>query len=284
MPHGTPGRYKNGKCRLECCRTAQREYESDRRRQIAYGRWQPYTPAEPVRAHVRALQAAGVPWRQVATAAGVSQATVNRLLFAKPATGRIRTEAAEQIMAVTASLETISGHVPIDATGTRRRLQALAANGWSGAKIAAYLGIDRTGATRMFTAERVAARKALAVAELYDRLWDQAPPERDRFDRAASTQARAVAVARGWPPPLAWDDDTIDDPDARPHGAHRAPAVVDPIAVEQALAGRGGHLNPAERREAVRIGTARGLSAEELAVLLDTSSRTVTRDRAGAAA
>jgi len=115
-----------------------------------------------------------------------------------------------------------TGTVPIDATGTRRRLQALAALGWSGAKLAPYLGLDATGVTRMFTADRILARKARAVAVLYDRLWTQPPPEGSQQDKAAATRARREAAARGWAPPMAWDDETIDDPAAGPEGAGRA--------------------------------------------------------------
>lgn len=38
------------------------------------------------------------------------------------------------------------------------------------------------------------------------------------FDEQASLvrRARRHATAQGWPPPLAWDDDDIDNPDASP--------------------------------------------------------------------
>ncbi|MGO5480449.1 hypothetical protein ACTQVS_09920, partial [Anaerovoracaceae bacterium HCP3S3_H6] len=33
-----------------------------------------------------------------------------------------------------------------------------------------------------------------------------------------STRVRNYAERQGWAPPAAWDDDTIDDPTATPHG------------------------------------------------------------------
>lgn len=109
-----------------------------------------------------------------------------------------------------------------DAAGTRRRIQALMRNGWPLAKLTARLGVSREfesvvrGAT-----DRVYPATAAAVAALYDELWDQAPPREARYDRMGSTRARNHAVARGWQPVGAWDDDPgsphfIDDPDARP--------------------------------------------------------------------
>jgi len=217
--HGTYNRRKNYRCDCEPCLAAGREYTNLRYRLMAYGQWNPFTDAGPAREHVFALDAAGISYRQVAIAAGISESTVSRLVFSDPPVKRIRVDSSVKILAVAASRDVIQGTVPIDATGTRRRLQALSAVGWSGAKLAAYLDLDPTGVTRMFTAQRILARKARAVADVYDRLWNQAPPEGTQQDKAAATRARREAAAKGWPPPMAWDDDTIDDPTAAAEGA-----------------------------------------------------------------
>jgi FixJ family two-component response regulator len=98
-------------------------------------------------------------------------------------------------------------------------------------------------------------------------------------------------------PPLAWDDDTIDDPAAYPRTsppigptctdcAHPSCEVIRPqldeVAVEEAARGRAVYLTPAERQVAVERLTARGQSAREIADLLNTSPRTVQRKRAAA--
>ena len=54
---------------------------------------------------------------------------------------------------------------------------------------------------------RLAARKHRAVTRVYDELWDTPGP---------SEAGRRRSRARGCPPPMAWDDDTIDDPRAVP--------------------------------------------------------------------
>ncbi|MFH8295103.1 hypothetical protein [Streptomyces sp. NPDC018059] len=65
----------------------------------------------------------------------------------------------------------------------------------------------------MMRGTRVQADTARAVRRLYDRLWDADPAEHGVAQRYLS---RAVhhALARDWPPPAAWDDDTIDAPEA----------------------------------------------------------------------
>lgn len=225
-PHGTYTRQKNHGCTCEECRQAYRDYTNGRNRLIAYGQWRPFTDAGPVRRHVRELMAVGVPWRQIAADAGASAGTVYRLLFHEPPIVRIRTSTAERLLAVSASPETLGDAVPVDATGTRRRLQALGAVGWSCMKIAPYLGIDASGVVRARTAVRVHARRAREVAAVYDRLWDRPPPMGTVAERAAATRARRFAAERGWPPPLAWDDDSIDDPAAEPEGAGYAPPAM----------------------------------------------------------
>ena len=46
-----------------------------------------------------------------------------------------------------------------------------------------------------------------AVADLYDRLSMTPGPSQEARDRAKR---------KGWRPPLAWDDDSIEDPEAKP--------------------------------------------------------------------
>lgn len=56
---------------------------------------------------------------------------------------------------------------------------------------------------------QVTVQTRAGVAALYEQLWNPAHPN-----------PTAVAHARrhGWAPPMAWDDETIDDPNATPEG------------------------------------------------------------------
>lgn len=220
--HGTHARYSMDGCRCFPCRKAHYEYNQHRERQIAYGRWEKFVPAEPVRAHVRSLTDAGIGQRRIALLADVSLSTITRLLYGEKGktapSRRVRVEAARRIMSVQVSLDVIGYTTPVDATGTRRRLQALIACGWSRAKLAALVGIDPTNISRVLTTEKVWAGKARAVRDLYERLWDVAPPEDDWRDKIAANRSRSYAAEHGWAPPMAWDDEAIDDPSATPVG------------------------------------------------------------------
>jgi len=105
----------------------------------------------------------------------------------------------------------------VDSTGTARRLRALAAIGWGVEALGERLGPSksRVGNCRIQHRATIARRSAAAVARVYDELSMVPGP---------CSKARAHALKQGWPPPLAWDDDRIDDPKARPRGAiWRAP-------------------------------------------------------------
>ena len=169
------------------------------------------------------------------------------------------------------------GPVLVDATGSRRRLQSLARIGWSLAALGRELGITGSGVYRITEAERVTEETARRVAELYDRLWDKP---------GFSKRTRTSAEAHNWAPPMAWDDDAIDDPKARPVlGFVRSTPVpvLDEIAMERAMRGYSTRLTQAERTEVVRRLTERGLSAVEIAERLGKTPRSITRQRSKAA-
>lgn len=99
----------------------------------------------------------------------------------------------------------------IGATGTRRRLQALAAIGYTIEHLCSQHGFARETlrTLRRGSKREVSAVTAAAVEAAYAVLSMVPGP---------SSVSRDRAVARGWVPPLAWDDDAIDDPAASPQG------------------------------------------------------------------
>lgn len=184
-----------------------------------------YIDAGPARARVRELGEAGIGWRRVAMLAGLNPSVVSKLLYGDTRRGqapceRIRPETAEKILALEVSMELVAEGTPIDATGTKRRVHALVACGWSQQKVATRLGMAGSNFHLCITSERVTAGTARKVAALYDELWDQPPPEDTHRDKIAASRSRRYARERGWPPPMAWDDDTIDDPAAEPQGTN----------------------------------------------------------------
>jgi hypothetical protein len=194
------------------------EYMRYRDRQIAYGRWCPFVPADAAREHVRWLSSRGVGWEQAAKLAGVSPGSVSKLLYGAggcPPTRRIRPETEAAILAVRPVLDVVDGRTIVDGTGTRRRLQALAWQGWSMARLSAMLGPGvQLSAVLSRDGQQVRASTARAVRALCRELCAVQPPEGTREERASAARARNHARRMGWAPLLAWD--AIDDPDARP--------------------------------------------------------------------
>lgn len=172
--------------------------------------------------------------------------------------------------------------------GTARRLQALNALGWTMAGIAKagdldakYLAHLVRGANR-YTYRETAAR----VRAVYELLCMTPGP---------SSRARALAQAKGYAPPLAWDEGDIDDPDARPHGhvwaasdlprkvrARVGDGRVDAVVVEETVAGTRSPLvvlTLAEQDEVVRRMHALHRPDSAIALALGRSTRHARRIR-----
>lgn len=215
VEHGTLTGYKIRGCRCRRCTDAQLRYNARRARLILYGRWQPFVDAQPVRDHVNALSEAGLGYKRVAALAGVSVTSVSKLLFGCAArdmgpTKRMRPEGAASIMAVRADLDTLAAGANIDAAGTRRRAQSLACLGWSLGEQARLIGWTTQNYCTLQTRPRVSVGTARAVRDLYDQLSMTPAPE----GKNGVVRARNEAARKGYLPPLAWDEDLIDLPDA----------------------------------------------------------------------
>lgn len=209
---------------------AHREYARWRARQMAYGRWEPWTDAGPVREHVRGLRQAGASHQTIAQAAGVAAMTVHRLLHGEPATGRpvparIRAAHAERLLAVTGAAVRDAA-ARRDAAGARRRLRALIAMGHPAVSLARMLDVSPRviwGIVRGTTAT-VSRDMHAGVSVLYEKTWNLRPLERSGAEQRAAGAARRRAALQGWPAPMGLDDDQIDDPAYRPRAQWR-PAI-----------------------------------------------------------
>lgn len=71
--------------------------------------------------------------------------------------------------------------------------------------------------TAIMRGEQISVASDQAVRAVYQRLWDQLPPEPGSpHERTAATQARLRAERKGLAPPVAWDDEQLDRPDGKP--------------------------------------------------------------------
>lgn len=176
----------------------------------------------------------------------------------------------------------LRGQQLVPAIGTRRRIQALMAIGWSQPELSVRLGRGATGSLGPLlwsNQTRVTRDLARLTARVYDQLADT-PATGPR-----ANLVRNRARRRGWLPPLWWDDDTIDDPTYKPRTRDRRRKTdVDPIAVDQAVAGRisANKLTRAERILAVTALDEQHLTLREIALQLGIAPRQVSRDLADA--
>jgi transcriptional regulator with XRE-family HTH domain len=160
---------------------------------------------------------------------GVSNGSISRLLYGRGEEGpsrRVRTQTADRILAIKPSLDAAAPSALVDGTGTRRRLQALVAMGWPQKALSRRLGLDRNTVNDQVNSYTPAhGSTARAVRDLYDELWNVDPLQAGVGKRWVA-EAKALAKARGWAPPGAWDDDYIDSPAAVPDvGEHVAQYV-----------------------------------------------------------
>jgi hypothetical protein len=159
----------------------------------------------------------------------------------------------------------------VPSIGAQRRLQALVAFGWAFSDLANHLGVRDTGLQKLATRppELIRVTRANRITQLYDELSMTLPPQRDRWEKRRATIARNHAARKGWLPPLAWDDDRIDDPTYRPNRATRSglgQELLDHAVVERVLAGqpKPRKLTNAEGTEIYRRLRARGHTTTEI--------------------
>jgi hypothetical protein len=266
--------YKVHRCRCAGCTAANRDYRSRYDRLNAYGRWQPLVDAGPAREHIQSLRAARMGVARIAELAGVGYATVNRIIWAiggRQPTKRIRLEVAEAILTVRADVDTLVDDRAIDATGTHRRIQALAVIGWSMVAQAERLGWESRNYAAILRQGQVYVRTARAVRGLYEDLWDKRPEPSWTVNRT-----RGWAASKGWCGPGAWDDDgSIDDPATEPNLGGPDTDMVDEVAVHRVLNGEPLTLNTAERHHAIAVGLARGMSPSAISAALRMSGARV---------
>lgn len=196
----------------------QREYYDQYARAVRGFR--PLVSRADVHQHLLRCREIGMPVATIATESGVSGDTVWRVL--REPDGQIRAVTARRILAVKPAR-------PVTATGLTRRIRALSAMGWAVDTIAETAGVspETVKAWRRGDVPGAGPTPAApALVRAYDALAMRTPPRITRYERSSVARVARAAQHHGWAPPLAWDDDTIDDPAAEPQGAGWTPPSV----------------------------------------------------------
>lgn len=244
---------RDREARLAYYRDYYRNYERAARGQ------KPLRDAGPVLQRLHACRDAGMTITAIAAAVGVSTSTVHRVLN-EPGV-RVRESVAQKLLSVHPSR-------PVTVVGLIRRVQALAALGWTTTQIAEAADVHPDTVQAFRRGDRTEIHgNAHRLVDAYARLSMRTPPRTNKWEKAIVTRARREAQRNGWPPPLAWDDDLIDDPAAQPDGAGYRPGT----AIERV----------AELQE---MGLTNEAIAARLGVRVDTVYATAQRGKKGKAA
>ncbi len=233
-----------------------------------------YVPATDTRAKLQELVDAHVPVRAIARASGLSDTAIAHIIDGRHE--QVQRQTAARIASLT--LNDVYARAPgsVPSVGAVRRVQALMALGWRKADLEAE-GVP-TGQLVTRSRDLISVEGWRQVRDVYDRLSMTLGPSQAARDRAA---------ARGYHPPLAWDDETIDDPRATPQHGGPVEAAVDWVVVDRVVAGGSAgarcdtdlQLTQDERVAAIRRLSTAGSCDREIAEAIGASPRTVLRLR-----
>lgn len=245
--HGTQAGYVAG-CKCEPCVTARRR--ECKRRQLHHMTTGPIlVDTKHAREHIERCQDFGMRYTNFGSTAS------SRVLYGD---GRIYRRTETRIL----STHPRPGVNCFPPHGAVRRLRALMALGHMGQAIAPEIGVSPQYVSMMVNESRstngVSPKLWKRIARLYDR-WSMTP--------GGSRTTASRAKAKGWVPPLAWDDDAIDDRRARPtYVGGRVPKKkdIDEAVIERVLSGEKLRTTQAEKREILRRWIAEGHSEREL--------------------
>lgn len=168
--HGTRAAYVKDRCRCAPCTAANAAAWAATHRAQAFGQWEPFVEAAAVRDHIGQLREAGIGVDQIAKLAGTSTSHIRELAEPgqpdKPPVHKVRPDTAKRILSIQATAANRAARSHLDARGTRRRVQALIATGWTHQQLAAQLGRTATNLKRSLGSEQVTAQTAAQISDL----------------------------------------------------------------------------------------------------------------------
>lgn len=220
--HGTHQCYRTCGCREQECKDASAAELRAARRRRNYGTSTTHlVDAAPVRKHVQKLFKRGWSVRAISKETGVSQSVLNVLLYGSNGkqSATVRAGTAEKLLAFKPPFDRKNRQgtriETVNAIGSQRRLQALVTLGFSLNWLAEYAGYGRSYFKAVLATGTIALTTADVVSDLYERLWNKQPLPETRAQKQSVTYSKRFAKANGWLPPMAWDDDQIDNPKYR---------------------------------------------------------------------
>jgi len=227
--HNTLTCYTRYNCRLPECVARKQRWVEERDAAIKAGTWQPHVDAAPVRHHITQLLAAGLLQERIAALAEVPHQTIADFIGGVRGRGirhRTSPEIAARILAIDPDTAT---SVRVDATGARRRVQALVAIGWPLTYISTRSGLYSKRVDQILRSEIIRIETQQRISDGYDTLRSL-KPELQGVPKHKARHARRRAAEARWAPPKYWDQfpGAIDDPHFTPeYGRTRAELLAE---------------------------------------------------------
>lgn len=208
--HGTRATYLAG-CHCQPCTRANARWCKTYRLRASRNGGHVTVPTDEARDHITRLRE-HMSLSSIAAAAGTTSSHLSRIMSGK--TRRIGSDLERRILNVTIGHPVGIRHVK--SLGAMRRLQSLQALGWSVGALSERLDYARGNVRLLVNGRRdwITSDVDQRIRRLWDELCMTLPPAETKWDRAGITRARRTAEAKGWAPPLAWND--IDDPNEQP--------------------------------------------------------------------
>ncbi|MEW2266916.1 hypothetical protein [Streptomyces sp. NPDC047868] len=211
VQHGDPACADYG-CKLSQCLKAR--HNKQKRNKFLRDTGRPGL-VQPTRAaaHLAKFRLAGFSDNEILAVVPVARNTFYRVMRGEPLTrGSEQKILSVPAPAATGDVRTLA---TVGVTGTHRRLRALVWLGWPPRVLEDRLGVHVGWIDRSFQRKRITQAMEARTVALYDQLW-RVRPDTSGVQKEKVEEARSYARARQWQGPLAWDDDTIDDPNAHP--------------------------------------------------------------------
>lgn len=216
VDHGTPQCYRRGCNRPECTTAA--TADARKWKYLRDNGRSGFVPAEKVIARIWRLRAAGMTDGEIQDAARLSPSHIYQII--RNNTPVLHTTAA-RIFAVPVpenSGEPSRNGAYVPRLGTRRRLQALVADGWPANELDQRLGTGQGYTGYLMRGEgndNVRLSTADAVRILYSQLAEETPEDHGIAPHLAK-MARTRGTRKGWAGTAYWDADDFDNPDFTP--------------------------------------------------------------------
>lgn len=207
--HGTTQCYRTCKCRKQECKDVNAAAVRETRKKKAYGTsTQHMVDAEPVRRRLLKLMKYGWGVRAITRETKVPTRTISSIVYGDK--GKIQesvtAETASKLLAFNPPFARVdrqgTSTANIDAAPAKRKLQALAALGYSLNALAETAGYSRSYFKQVLAQDQIRIDRQRAVDAVYEQFWNKLPTATTPLQKRVVETSRRQAVAKGWRPPM----------------------------------------------------------------------------------